>query len=246
VSRTVTPLPERLRTAGATELEHRLLGAAARELPSQELTARMAAAIGVSAPPPSVAPSPPAGTGIGGPAPVAATRPLVGWVAGAAAVVAVSAAIVAVRSGAGSSQPVASPAAAQAPRLIPSATERPPESQPAERESPSNAVETTSPQRGRLGPPAADLGDQIALIDSARTAVAAGSGERALEILRKYQGKYPTGGFRPEAAALKIEALMKVGRTAEARALAERFIADHPGTPLAERVTRIADLRRVP
>ena len=50
MTRTVTPLPERLRTAGATDLEHRLLGAAARELPSQELTARMAAAIGVSAP----------------------------------------------------------------------------------------------------------------------------------------------------------------------------------------------------
>ncbi|HTU63581.1 MAG TPA: hypothetical protein VMF89_34195, partial [Polyangiales bacterium] len=62
---------------------------------------------------------------------------------------------------------------------------------------------------------------------------------RALEQLRQYQSKYAVGSFGPEAKALRIEALTKLGRTAEARSLAERFVAEHRGTPLADRVSRI-------
>jgi outer membrane protein assembly factor BamD (BamD/ComL family) len=86
------------------------------------------------------------------------------------------------------------------------------------------------------------LSEQIALIDSARAAVASGAGERALGLLRQYRDKYPAGSFRPEAFALQVEALVKAGRNAEARALAERFVAEHAGTPLAKRVARIAGL----
>jgi outer membrane protein assembly factor BamD (BamD/ComL family) len=84
-----------------------------------------------------------------------------------------------------------------------------------------------------------DIQDQIALVDAARGALASGSSNRALELLRQYQRKYPSGSFRPEVAALKIEALQKLGRTTEARALAERFIAENRGSPLAERVARM-------
>jgi hypothetical protein len=38
--------------------------------------------------------------------------------------------------------------------------------------------------------------------------------------------------------ALRIQALAKLGRMAEARALAERFVAEHRGSPLASRVAR--------
>ena len=72
--------------------------------------------------------------------------------------------------------------------------------------------------------------------------MSAGAGRRALEILRRYQDKYPAGSFRPEATALKVEALMKLGREAEARAIAERFVAEHRGSLLARRVAEIAGL----
>ena len=62
-----------------------------------------------------------------------------------------------------------------------------------------------------------DLRDQIALIDAARTAVKGGSTERALVLLRRYEASYPGGAFRPEALALRIEALGEGGRAAEAR-----------------------------
>src|SRR5690606_38326591 len=66
---------------------------------------------------------------------------------------------------------------------------------------------------------ATDLGDEIAVIDAARSAVRAGQGHRALDLVSQYVKRHPRGTFRPEAQALKIEALVQVGRTSEARAL---------------------------
>jgi TolA-binding protein len=91
---------------------------------------------------------------------------------------------------------------------------------------------------------ASDLRDQIALIDAARSALASSSDRRALEILRRYQDKYPSGSFRPEAAALRVEVLVKLGRDAEARALAERFVAEYRGSLLARRVAELTGVGR--
>jgi hypothetical protein len=84
-----------------------------------------------------------------------------------------------------------------------------------------------------------DLRAEIALVDAARSAVATGADARALALLHRYDSSYRAGTFRPEAAALRIEALDHLGRTAQARTLAERFIAAHPDSPLADRVARV-------
>ena len=84
-----------------------------------------------------------------------------------------------------------------------------------------------------------ELANQIALVDAARAALASGGAARALASVRDYQTEYPHGTFRPEVAAIKIEALLKLGRKAEARALAERFAANYGAGPLADRVTRL-------
>jgi hypothetical protein len=96
--------------------------------------------------------------------------------------------------------------------------------------------------RSRSAAPIRDLRKQIALIDAARTAISASAGERALDLLRQYQEKYQGGTFAPEAAALKIEALAKLGRAAEARAGAERFRAQYGESPQTDRVLRAAGL----
>jgi hypothetical protein len=85
-----------------------------------------------------------------------------------------------------------------------------------------------------------DLRAEIALIDATRNAVNAHADDRALALIHRYQATYPTGTFRPEAALLRIEAIADLGRTAEARTLARRFIVAHPDNPLAERVARLA------
>ena len=78
------------------------------------------------------------------------------------------------------------------------------------------------------------------LVDAARDAVAWGAADKALALLRQYQDKFPGGVFRPEAAALKIEALARLGRGAEVHALANRFVAEYGDGPLTDRVRRAA------
>jgi len=60
--------------------------------------------------------------------------------------------------------------------------------------------------------------------------------------VRGYQAEYPNGTFKPEVAAIKIEALVKLGRKTEARVLAERFSTTYGPGPLADRVARLASV----
>ena len=94
--------------------------------------------------------------------------------------------------------------------------------------------------RGRYRSDRVDGAGHRALIDAARAAVKGGSSERALVLLRRYDSSYPGGAFRPEALALRIEALDQDGRRAEAQALARDFLARYPHSPVAERVARVA------
>jgi outer membrane protein assembly factor BamD (BamD/ComL family) len=98
------------------------------------------------------------------------------------------------------------------------------------------------PQRARESATGNDLANQVALVDAARAALASGGAERALASVREYQTTYPGGAFRPEVAAIRIEALLKLGRKAEARALAERFPATYGPGLLADRVARMTGM----
>jgi hypothetical protein len=89
---------------------------------------------------------------------------------------------------------------------------------------------------------AGDLRDEITFLDGARAALSAGDGRRALDLVRRYQEKYPSASFRPEATAIKIEALLKLDRQAEARALAVRFVTENRGSLLAKRVAALVGL----
>jgi hypothetical protein len=237
--------PERLLTAGGSDLERRLIGAIAHERPSDELRERMAQAIGV-----------PLAT-LGAAASVAATKTgaaaakaaagasgglgpgaLLPWISAGVVGLAVAGAIVGVSvwKSSPAMQPPALESAPAAPALV-----APAEAIPAPLvETPAYVPAPPPKQRTRVGATTNNLRDQIALIDGARTAVAGSAGERALDLVRQYQSKYPAGTFRPEAAALKIEALAKLGRTAEARALAERFLADYGESPQTDRVLQVA------
>lgn len=233
--------PERLRMGGGSELERRLLRSALREQPSRSLSERMANGIGVSAhvllaAPKSVRPRAPSKLAF-------AARAALPWLAGAAVAAAAGGALVSLRP---KPSPAPIPAAVAAlpvpsepPRTVaapaePEVTTVVPEADP--------ASATAAAPHSRSAASAADLRAQITLIDGARAAVSAGAGERALAILRDYQSKYGAGSFRPEANALKIEALVALGRDAEAHALAQRFVAEYRGSRLAARVSRIVGL----
>ena len=232
----MTSDPKRLTVVGATDLERTLLGAARRERPSPELTARMAAGLGISAA---------ASTTAAAPA-VTAKTSLVGWASAGVVAAAVVAGIVGVRLS-GRREPARAARAAVTSPVVVAVEDRPSVAPPmppprvvvrdGERR-----IERPEKVRRRApaAPPAADLRDQIALMDAARTAVRSGQTERSLALLRRYDASFPTGAFRPEALALRIEALAADGRGGEARALAREFLARYPQSPLGDRVARVS------
>jgi hypothetical protein len=244
MSKTDAELPERLCDAGATDLERRLLRAASREEPSRALSERMAGAIGITMPVAGSALGEAAKPGTLAASKTAAASGSLGpWVSGALVAAVVAGAFVVT----GPAKTPSTPArTAAAPSFIPGApplptpVSAPLAADPLREVAPSVAVSSET-QRG-TGSPSSDIAEQIALIDAARVALAGGSAQRALTGVRQYQTRYPQGTFRPEAAAIKIEALLKLGHADEARALAERFLVAHGPSPLADRVARLAGL----
>jgi hypothetical protein len=238
MNRPMDDLPERLIESDATAFERRVLGAALQKQPSRAASARMAKALGVTVAAVGTATAAStlaADVAVTKATATVATTSLWPWVSAGVIGLVVAGAVVGTRAGRHAPEPhPVAPAVSAPPTPVP-----PPVADPVA-ETPPRAVAPT--QRSRAVPAAGDLRDQVAFIDSARAAVSAGAGGRALEILRRYQDKYPAGSFRPEAGALKIEALMKVGREAEGRALAERFVAEHRGSLLARRVADVAGL----
>jgi hypothetical protein len=98
-----------------------------------------------------------------------------------------------------------------------------------------------APERLRSPAKAPDLGEEIAMLDRARKALGSGDASGALALLDAHSA---SGAKRlgAEATLLRIEALVRAGRRAEARALAERFVAANPTSALAERAQRLAGL----
>jgi len=252
-------LPERLRLVGATHLEQRLIEAAGRERPSRELSERMARAIGVALPAGGTVGGEPAirekapETGAAAPQAATASSSFVPWIAAALVVAAMGGLVVLAKRrpvptapGAAVPAKVAEPAPLL-PRgalaASPSPSSLPPiAAAKVERGAAPSGPASGSLQRGRVPTTESDLREQIALVDSARAALASGGADRALAAVRDYQTRYPSGAFRPEAAAVKVEALVKLGRAAEARTAAERFVSAYGPSPLAERVARLVGL----
>jgi hypothetical protein len=82
----------------------------------------------------------------------------------------------------------------------------------------------------------ASLTRELAAIDRARLALAGGDARRALGELDLHGRVFPRGRLALEAEVLRIDALAKVGRRAEARQRAEAFLRLHPNSVLATRV----------
>ena len=233
----MTSDPKRLTVVGATDLERTLLQAARHERPSPEMMARMAAGLGISVGVAITAASSPVAA-----APIVAAKTTLGlWMPAGVIVAAVAAGVVGVRVSARPEPPAVHAARPATPMMAPPQVEAPhavaaSDARVVKIRRRSTSVTAPSPAPTSAG----DLRDQIALLDAVRAAVKGGSSERALVLLRRYDATYPGGAFRPEALALRIEALDQDGRHAEAQALARDFLARYPQSPVAARVARIA------
>ncbi len=76
------------------------------------------------------------------------------------------------------------------------------------------------------------LADEVAALGRAQASLEAGRAAEALGLLDEYARGFKSPHLRPEADAMRIEAIVATGDTALARKTLERFRLEHPGSPL--------------
>lgn len=158
-----------------------------------------------------------------------------------------------VHAGSGLSAEVSGPASAPAPApppafAAPASVARPAEPSVAATPSrevgaSSGAAAASSPAR-RAGPAAvnrAALSVEVTLVQDAARALAGGDAAGALRVLDTYDRRWPHGALAEEAGALRVQALQRIDRTAEARALARKLLDAHPRGVLAARFQRVLE-----
>ncbi len=123
--------------------------------------------------------------------------------------------------------PVTPPAKAVAPSDAPPTTEQlreAPVAQPPIAQPPSTIAPAVV-ERRPTAPPADDpdlLAKELALVDLARSQRKSDPAE-ALKTLDRYAREFPRGGLRQEAAIVRVEVLLALGRRSEAEALAKNL-----------------------
>jgi len=92
----------------------------------------------------------------------------------------------------------------------------------------SNPVKTPS-----AAPPPSSLDDDVTLLQHAAQQLEQGEPTTALATLARHAERHPTSALRHERLGLRVRALCETDATAEAQALAARYVTEHPGTRLA-------------
>lgn len=102
--------------------------------------------------------------------------------------------------------------------------------------------ESPSPVRPSAEPRAeASLAAEAHVLERARLEIVEHRAAAALATLDGYDRSFPFGSLRPEATALRVEALATAGDRSAARSLGAHFLAKYPEHPAASRVRRAMD-----
>ncbi len=130
--------------------------------------------------------------------------------------------------------PAAVPSAQASGTIV--ATAEPVTAQP----SPASSVFIAGSPTPTKAAPAASSGPSVRAelteLEHARMALSRGDPATALSILDAYAVKYPRGMMEPEAATLRIDALVEAGDMPAAQRAGRAFLESHPRSPYAERV----------
>jgi len=227
-----------------SELERRLLEAARSDRVPDALGARMAEGLGVqNAAGAALQSAPPAGSTLG--APLFAKVGLWGVlsVALVAAVASWHGAQSAPRARLAAQPPHASvPAGVARPALAVPAADATGAGAPAARAAApraDGAAAALPPARTVPLPDDAALRAEIALLDRARQAMREGASARALRLLDQHTRRFAPARLAPEAAALRIEALVQRGSHEQAGAMSRQFVSAYPSHPLSAHVSQL-------
>jgi hypothetical protein len=83
--------------------------------------------------------------------------------------------------------------------------------------------------------------EELGLIDDARGALAKGDTSNALRLLQEHSTRFPSGAFVVERDVIRIDALVAAGRSDEATQSARAFLARHPGSAQAGRISKMVE-----
>ncbi len=89
----------------------------------------------------------------------------------------------------------------------------------------------------------AALRAEIALLDRVRDALQRGASTRALRLLDRHHQRFAPAKLAPEAAALRIEALVQHGSHAQAITMSRHFTSTYPTHPLRDHVSSLTTPR---
>jgi hypothetical protein len=109
-----------------------------------------------------------------------------------------------------------------APRIVPKSAPRAPAA-------PAASTSSAAPSR---------LAEEARSLEVARRALEGHQARPALAALDRYERDFPRGELRPEATALRVEALAASGEESSAQALGRQFLSRYPGHPAVPRVRR--------
>jgi hypothetical protein len=241
--------PRRLLEEGGSEFERLLLSSAQKDVPSSSLRPKTLAALGLGVGVVGVSATATAAATVAKAAPTA----LVKWIGfGLASGLLVVAAVgLAPSLGSSPTKPAAIEASVK--MATPTSTLTPPApadlSPPAVAEAPSSLAEQPAPAEATSGkkpdaprahasaePQPSPLTEEIASLDVAREALAAGNAARALQDLDQHDRDFPRALLGHEATVLRIEALTQRGDHASAARLGTAFLAAHPRSPHASHI----------
>lgn len=137
-----------------------------------------------------------------------------------------------------SREPVRRPVAVQwappAPAVVVTAAPTPSPSSNTEPEASAAAVPVLPPSlKPALKPSADALVEELSLLHQALAASRSGNASRALELSREHARRYPSSRLGIERSAIEVRSLCSLGRSAEARKVAERLRAQAPSSPVS-------------
>jgi hypothetical protein len=103
-----------------------------------------------------------------------------------------------------------------------------------------NAHAATAPSASAAPPIDSEhLAEEVALVDRARRALASGDTAGALATLDEYERRFSLRKFAPEALYLRMEALVREGRSDQARSVAAELAARYPRSPHTARARQV-------
>jgi hypothetical protein len=233
--------PRRLLEGGDADLGATLLRAAQIDAPPETSRKRAAAALGLTGAPAAIGAAGGGGGAAATAAKLATTGIAIKWLGAGVAGLAMVSAASSYRAGrAQRVTPSVAVVSTAAPR-VPSAAHvdiPPPEPiapiAPIATGAPLAPVAALPPSSPSPSPaPAHSIGREVAMLDSARTALAEGHAEEAIHRLDAYARSCPDGALALEANVVRVEALEAEGKTARAATLAQQLLAKHPDAPQA-------------